>query len=203
MRASDRLARGSCVRRWRALSRRWWRLRRNPICNRVIGKWELEACVPATFETLRVLKEAEEIADSIWKRVVRWDEFAKDVVGKQIARAADSIGANIAESFGRFHFGEKLQFLYFARGSLFETKYWLNRALARELMSAAEAQEFVARLTSLARQLNAFADSLRTVRSDSKSPKTLREMAAQYRTNVPDDFPNVLFDDQDLAWLQS
>ena len=159
--------------------------------------------MPATFETLRVLKEAEEIADSIWKRVVRWDEFAKDVVGKQIARAADSIGANIAESFGRFHFGEKLQFLYFARGSLFETKYWLNRALARELMLATEAQEFVARLTSLARQLNAFADSLRTVRSDSKSSKTLREMAVEYMAIVPDDFPNVLFDDQDFTWLQS
>ena len=75
--------------------------------------------MPATFEDLRVLKAAEEIADSIWKRVVRWEEFARDVVGKQLARAADSIGANIAEAFGRFHFGEKLQFLYFARGSLF------------------------------------------------------------------------------------
>ena len=55
-----------------------------------------------TFEDLRVLKTAEEIADAIWKQVVQWDEFAKDVVGKQMARAADSIGANIAESFGRY-----------------------------------------------------------------------------------------------------
>ncbi len=80
----------------------------------------------ATFEDLRVLKTAEEIADAIWKQTTQWNEYARDVVGKQLARAADSIGANIAESFGRFHFGEKLQFLYFARGSLFETKYWLN-----------------------------------------------------------------------------
>ena len=41
--------------------------------------------MPATFEDLRVLKSAEEIADSIWKRVIQWDEFAKDVVGKQMA----------------------------------------------------------------------------------------------------------------------
>jgi four helix bundle protein len=75
--------------------------------------------VSATFEDLRVLKSAEEIADSIWKRVVQWDDFAKDVVGKQMARSADSIGANIAESFGRYNFGEKLQFLYYSRGSLF------------------------------------------------------------------------------------
>lgn len=92
----------------------------------------------ATFENLRVLQSAEEIADSIWKKVVEWDDFAKDVVGKQIARSADSIGANISESFGRFHFGEKLQFLYYARGSIFETKYWLNRVKARSLMAVTE-----------------------------------------------------------------
>lgn len=54
----------------------------------------------ATFDDLRALKSAEEIADSIWKRVVQWDEFAKDVVGKQITRSADSIGANIADAKG-------------------------------------------------------------------------------------------------------
>ena len=60
----------------------------------------------ATFEDLQVLKSAEVIADSIWKKVVEWDEFAKDVLGKQITRSADSIGANIAESVGRFNWRE-------------------------------------------------------------------------------------------------
>lgn len=62
------------------------------------------------FEELRVLKSAEEVADTVWKEVVRWEDFAKDTVGKQTARAVDSIGANIAEAFGRFHYGERLQF---------------------------------------------------------------------------------------------
>ncbi len=130
----------------------------------------------ATFEDLRVLKSAEEIADSIWKIVVRWDEFAKDVVGKQLTRAVDSIGANIAESFGRYHFGEKLQLLYYSRGSIFETKYWLNRTRVRSLMKPDEVQEYVNRLTDLARQLNTFASSLKTVRAEQK-PKvsTIRE----------------------------
>ena len=105
----------------------------------------------ATFEDLQVLKSAEAIADSIWKQVSEWKEFAKDVVGKQITRSADSIGANIAESFGRYNFGEKLQFLYYSRGSLFETKYWLNRANVRELVKPDEVQKYVADLTSLAR----------------------------------------------------
>ena len=71
------------------------------------------------FEDLRILQAAEEIADGVWKQVTEWDDFDRDVVGKQMARAADSIGAYIAESYGRYHYGEKLQFLYYARGSLF------------------------------------------------------------------------------------
>lgn len=152
-----------------------------------------------SFEDLRILKSAEENADKIWKQVVQWDEFARDVVGKQLARASDSIGANIAESFGRFNFGEKLQFLYYARGSLFETKYWLNRAKIRELMPAQDVQEYTSRLTEIAKQLNSFAESLKTQRSG----KTIRELAAEYKVDLPEDFSGVLFDDADLQWLLS
>lgn len=163
----------------------------------------MECNVPATFETLQVLQSAEQLADSIWKRVVTWDDFPRDVVGKQLTRAADSIGANIAEAFGRFHFGEKLQFLYFARCSLFETKYWLNRVLRRNLMPVNDVQDYASRITSLARQLNAFAASLKTVRADEKQ-RTLSEFTTEYMTNVPDDFPqNQLFDVEDLILLES
>ena len=159
----------------------------------------------ATFETLRVLKSTEEIADALWKHVVRWDDFAKDVVGKQLARAADSVRANIAEAFGHYHFGEKLQFLYYARGSIFETKYWLNRARARELLTEPETRQYVRDVTALARQLNAFADSLKVVRAnEQKPPRTLREVAAEYWVEVPADFPELrLFDNDSLAWLES
>ncbi len=158
----------------------------------------------ATFEDLRVLKSAEEIANSIWKFVVQWDEFAKDVVGKQMARSADSVGANIAESFGRFNFGEKLQFLYYSRGSIFETKYWLNRTRVRGLMKSDEVQEYVNLLTDLARQLNTFASSLKTVRAEQK-PKTsaVREDQAEYLAINPEEIPDPLFSEDDLNWLST
>ncbi len=60
--------------------------------------------MPTSLEDVRVLKSAEQIADAIYKVASRWDDFAKDVVGKQISRAADSVGADIAKSFGRYHF---------------------------------------------------------------------------------------------------
>lgn len=56
------------------------------------------------LEELELLKMAEELSDEVWRSVTRWDEFSRDVVGKQLTRAADSIGANVAESYGRLHF---------------------------------------------------------------------------------------------------
>ena len=52
---------------------------------------------PQSFEELRVYRLAETIADEIWTIVLKWNYLAKDTVGKQLVRAADSIGANIAE----------------------------------------------------------------------------------------------------------
>jgi four helix bundle protein len=49
-----------------------------------------------SFEQLRVYQAAEKLADEVWDIVVGWNYFAKDTVGKQLVRAADSIGANIA-----------------------------------------------------------------------------------------------------------
>ena len=161
--------------------------------------------MPTSLEDVRVLKSAEQVADAIYKVASHWNDFAKDVIGKQISRAADSIGANIAESFGRYHFGEKIQFLYYARGSVFETKYWLNRASARELMSSADSQTYVIRLTDIARQLNLYISSLKGQRSGEITvAKTVKESPVEYLTSrLPEDFPNVLFDDTDFVWLES
>ncbi len=161
--------------------------------------------MPTSLEDVRVLKNAEQIADAIYKIASQWDEFAQDVVGKQISRTADSIGANIAESFGRFHFGEKIQFLYYARGSVFETKYWLNRAAVRQLMSLPDSQSYVTRLTDIARQLNLYVSSLKSQRTGEITvAKTVKENPAEYiPSHLPDDFPRILFDETDFEWLES
>ena len=155
-----------------------------------------------SFEDLRILKTAEQTSDALWERILKWDDFARDVVGRQLARATDSVGANIAESFGRFNFGEKLQFLYYARGSLFETKYWLNRAQARDLIAPRDAQEYVSDLADIARQLNAFAASLKSQRSASQIKKVAEHVGA-YSLTLGDDTRMPLFDQGELEWLES
>ena len=156
------------------------------------------------FEELRVLQAAESIADSMWHQVMHWDAFTRETVGKQMARAADSIGANIAEAYGRFHYGEKLQFLYYARRSLFETKYWLNRASARDLMPSDQVQEYASQLSELARQLDAFAAPLKTQRRGSHSQsQKVSEASAEYVTVQSNGNLGSLFSEEGLQWLQT
>ncbi len=63
------------------------------------------------FEELQVYKLAEKLANEIWQIVKEWDYFSKDTMGKQIVRAADSIGANIAEGRGRHNFQDNRRFV--------------------------------------------------------------------------------------------
>jgi four helix bundle protein len=152
------------------------------------------------FEDLKVLKKAEEVSDQIWKAVIRWEPFARDSLGLQLARAADSIGANIAEAFGRFHYGEKIQFLYYARGSLFETKYWINRTQARKLLTDSKVQELSVELTTLAKQLNAFTRDTKNQRNAKpEQQSSIGEQKADYQA---DEF-TPLFSPEDLIWISS
>jgi len=87
------------------------------------------------FTDLRVYQAAEALAQIVWDVVMRWDDFEKATVGEQLVRAADPVGANIAEAHGRFHYGDRLRFLYYARGSLYESRHWLRQAFRRHLLT--------------------------------------------------------------------
>ena len=105
-------------------------------------------------EDKRIYVAAEEIADEIWDVAVEWPYFVQRSVGLQLVRAADSIGANIAEGMGRFHPNDVCKFLYYARGSLRETIFWLRRAKQRSLMPVESADKLLIDLDTLARELN-------------------------------------------------
>ena len=112
------------------------------------------------FENLRVYQLAEEIADLAWEVVIKWDYLAKDTVGKQLIKSADSIGANIAEGTGRGSFADNKRFARIARGSLFEVKHWLRRAYKRELLSDTEVKLFQQLIEELTPKLSAYINSI-------------------------------------------
>ncbi len=112
------------------------------------------------FENLRVYKLAEEIADIVWDIVSIWDYFAKDTVGKQLVNSADSIGANLAEGYGRGSHADNRRFAKISRGSLFEVKHWLRRAYKRKLLKEGEIEELHNLVDELTPKLSAYINSI-------------------------------------------
>jgi len=118
----------------------------------------------ASFEELRVYQLAEELADTVWKMVGQWDSFAKDTIGRQIVRSADSIGANIAEGTGRGTYQDNRRFVRIARGSLYESRHWLRRAFKRQLLTSEQIDAIKPLIDELAPKLNAYLQSIGSVK---------------------------------------
>ncbi len=112
------------------------------------------------FVHLHIYKLSEKLADEIWRVVIGWNFFAKNTVGVQIVKAADSIGANIAEGSGRGSDPELKRFLRISRGSLYETQHWLRRAYNRRLLSEAQVNSLLPIITELTPRLNSYLGSI-------------------------------------------
>ena len=112
------------------------------------------------FESLDVYRLSEELADSVWRIVLHWQPLARDTIGKQLVRACDSVGANIAEGTGRKSFQDNRRFVRIARGSLYETQHWLRRAFRRELLSQTDIDALRKLVDELSPRLNAYLNSI-------------------------------------------
>ncbi len=127
------------------------------------------------IEESRVYQRAEGLADRVWEIVTGWsDAFAKDTIGKQLTRATDSIGANIAESSGRYYPADVIRFLYYARGSLYETRFWIKRARKRGLLPDDTFSFLKSELQQTAKELNAYITFQKTrTLKQTKPPNTI------------------------------
>ena len=83
----------------------------------------------------------------------------KKIIGDQLIRAIDSVGANIVEGYGRFHYLDRIKFYYNARGSLFEVKHWLFLLKERQKITEEKFNELLKDLEILHKQLNSFIKS--------------------------------------------
>lgn len=75
------------------------------------------------LEDLKTYKLTRRLSTEAWGIYTTLDYQQKKIIGDQFIRASDSIGANIAEGYGRFHYLDKCKFYYNARGSCFETRH--------------------------------------------------------------------------------
>lgn len=84
---------------------------------------------------LEVYKLARELSKIGWIIYAKLDWQTKKIIGDQFIESTDSVGANIAEGYGRFHFLDKIKFYYNARGSFLECyEHWIELMLEREIV---------------------------------------------------------------------
>jgi len=124
------------------------------------------------FENLRVYKLSEKLSDRIWEVVCKWEYLAKETVGKQLIRAADSIGANIAEGSGRGSPVDNRRFIRMARGSLYETQHWLRRVYKRSLLTKHQVADLRPMIAELSPTLNAYFRSVNKAAVDYRKQST-------------------------------
>jgi four helix bundle protein len=107
-----------------------------------------------TYKDLLVYQKAKELT----KEVIQY--FAKFRLPKseefviiQLLRAVASIGANIAEGYGRLYKKSYRQFLSISRGSSFETDYWLEIVMEFEEFDKGVVQKFSAKNIEIIKML--------------------------------------------------
>ncbi len=112
------------------------------------------------FEELEIYQLAEKLSDMIWDIVINWDSFPRGTVGVQYVNASDSVGANIAEGYGKGSFADRSRFAKISRGSLFETRHWTNKSYRRKLITDQEFTEINNILEMLLPKLSSYINYL-------------------------------------------
>lgn len=94
------------------------------------------------------------VSNVVWDIVLNRDYFARDMVGKQLVRSVDSISANIAEGFGRYHKKDKIKFYRYAFGSVKESQDWIQKGYIRGLLEESMYMRVMNDLRNLPKDIN-------------------------------------------------
>jgi four helix bundle protein len=108
------------------------------------------------FEDLVAWKLARNLRMLICVLVKKLPIEERFALNSQIRRAAQSIGANIAEGFGRYSYQENIQFCRLARGSAYEVRDHLATASDAKYISEAEYAEADALAQRVIQTLNGY-----------------------------------------------
>ena len=109
---------------------------------------------------LEVYKLARELSKIAWEiyQDLNWQD--RKTMGDQFLEATDSVGANIAEGYGRHHYLDQIKFYYNSRGSLNECcHHWLEILKERGKMKVEKYEQFQTVAEKLSLKLNNFITS--------------------------------------------
>jgi four helix bundle protein len=114
------------------------------------------------LETLQVWQKAMGLTVKVYREVLPLlPPEEKWVLGVQLRRAIQSIAANIAEGFGRYHYQDSIRICFFARGSLEEAFSHLVLARRLDFLPDNQYRNLVDEINELRRMLNGYIAFLR------------------------------------------
>ncbi len=108
---------------------------------------------------LKVYQLSVEFSDLAWKIYKGLGWQLKKIIGDQFITSIDSVGSNIAEGYGRYHYLDKIKFYYNARGSLFESKHWIDLLYRREIINREKYLQLVKKYKDIQIGLNSLINS--------------------------------------------
>ena len=110
--------------------------------------------VSGTYSNLEVWQAAMDLAEAVYRSTKTFPKEELYTLTSQLRRAAVSVPSNIAEGKGRSSERELIQFLHYARGSLFELETQI--AIARRLgyVDATQAQALLHQTVRVGQLLN-------------------------------------------------
>lgn len=107
------------------------------------------------LKELTIYKLSRELSSKAWGIYERLNYHQKKTWGDQMLSAIDSVGANIAEGYARYHFLEKIRFYYISRASLSEgMDHWIDLGFERKTVSKEEHEEMFSISKNLQIKLN-------------------------------------------------
>lgn len=112
------------------------------------------------FYDLNVWKESNRLSVEIYKTTENFPNNEKYGITNQLRRASSSVGANIAEGFGRFHYKDKIKFYYNARGSVCEVQNFLFLSQDLKYLTKKEARKIFSEYEQLNKRINSFIKSI-------------------------------------------
>ena len=115
-----------------------------------------------TFEKLEVYKHAIDWVKESENIIERSRHGMSRTLADQLSRASLSIPLNIAEGNGRWHAGDKRQFFWIARGSVFECVPIIDVLRIKNLISEIEREALRKRLEMIGKMLTSLIQSLET-----------------------------------------
>jgi four helix bundle protein len=120
----------------------------------------------ASFTDLEVWKQSRKIRNWVSELSKKFPSEEKYRLADQIIRSSRSIGNNVAEGHGRFHYQDNIRFCIMARGSLSETLDHLIIALDEKIIKEEVLISFQAEYESCLRLLNGYIQYLKNKKSD-------------------------------------